>query len=488
MSEEQKPLEGVKPIKSKAQASAKKKKKKKGKPERVKGQNEVAAIIAEKLSDTLTYDNVNGEWYQRTGNVFSHTPQPRAHKVIRNKLQTIKPSFAYGYLSGIYSFMREDLSLFEWSSDKKLIPLQNGLLDIKTGKLGAYRKSDRFRTHLPIAYNSEAKCPRTIAILKQIAGNDETYNLIIACLYVILTKRHDLQKYFELLGQGGTGKSTLVDLFTRLVGVSNRAVTDLKELENNRFESAGLYGKYLIVINDSARYGGDVSKLKAITGGDPLRNEVKNRQQAEPFTCEGIVVVAANEAIQSQDYSTGLSRRRLPIYLTYEITQADKARYRSVGGVGAVFDAELDGLLNLLLSQNEHEMIKLIAEPTKAIAAGKLKAELDTNPLLQWADENLVLSGSSMETSIGNKSASIFTGLYANYCHHCDNSGNKPVQLTRFSELLEQQLKSRGIETYKYRKSTGRSMRGLALRNINDTQTPALLSAVYADKLPVCDR
>jgi putative DNA primase/helicase len=71
-------------------------------------------------------------------------------------------------------------------------------------------------------------------------------------------------------------------LCTLLVGETNQVSTNLQNLENNRFEGALLYGKRLVLITDSERYGGAISTLKSITGGDPIRYERKNRQQQAP--------------------------------------------------------------------------------------------------------------------------------------------------------------------------------------------------------------
>ena len=60
-----------------------------------------------------------------------------------------------------------------------------------------------------------------------------------------VTERGDLQRYMELIGYGGSGKGTILRLLTQLVGKNNIAVTDLKQLEKNRFETASFYGKKL---------------------------------------------------------------------------------------------------------------------------------------------------------------------------------------------------------------------------------------------------
>jgi len=88
----------------------------------------------------------------------------------------------------------------------------------------------------------------------------------------------------------------------------------LEHLEKNRFETSNLYKKKLLLFNDVERYGGSVSVLKALTGGDLIRNEQKFQTDAQkPFKFGGLVMITANEPIQTTDPTSGLARRRLTI-------------------------------------------------------------------------------------------------------------------------------------------------------------------------------
>ena len=46
---------------------------------------------------------------------------------------------------------------------------------------------------------------------------------------------------------------------------------------------ASIKGKRLTLINDSERYGGSAQIFKALTGGDNLRFEEKNKNVGEPL-------------------------------------------------------------------------------------------------------------------------------------------------------------------------------------------------------------
>ena len=84
----------------------------------------------------------------------------------------------------------------------------------------------------------------------------------------------------EVVGPGGRGKSTFANLCCALVGARNYASTTLNQLEQSRFEVASIKGKRLTLINDSERYGGSAQIFKALTGGDNLRFEEKNKMWA----------------------------------------------------------------------------------------------------------------------------------------------------------------------------------------------------------------
>ncbi len=152
-------------------------------------------------------------------------------------------------------------------------------------------------------------------------GDTYVIEVLRAYLKAVVEGRVELQIFLECLGPGGTGKGTFQRLAMALVGYENVFVTELKRLENNRFETSNILGKRLIVITDSERYGGDVSVLKAITGQDPVRAEKKYDRRQCSIVAEGMVLIVANEPIQSSDYMSGFVRRRLTISFVHEPSQ-----------------------------------------------------------------------------------------------------------------------------------------------------------------------
>jgi putative DNA primase/helicase len=89
----------------------------------------------------------------------------------------------------------------------------NGVLDLKTRKLLLHSPQNQLTWCLPYAYNLLATCdPIKDWLLEMCRGDRQLIELMRAYLLGIVTGRTDWQKYLELIGPGGAGKST----FTRL--------------------------------------------------------------------------------------------------------------------------------------------------------------------------------------------------------------------------------------------------------------------------------
>lgn len=409
------------------------------------GQNEMATAVAFSLRTGIGFDSTAGRWAGRTGDTWQPITETRARGTVEAAIAKLKPAFAAGYLSGVLKFLESRLALPEWESSRHLLPMKNGVLDLITGSLCNY-DGRAFNWQVPHAYDKDAGCPTVDRWLRTVTNDDaglETF--LLAWMRAVLTGGAHLHKYVEIVGPGGTGKSTFVRLCRLLVGETNSVSTDLKTLEASRFESAGLYGKRLAIVTDSARYGGEVATLKAITGGDPLRFEQKNIQAGESFIFGGVVMIAANEPIQSADYTSGLARRRIPIFFTSKVSEADKLAAPDFEDHLA---AEIPGLLNRLLRVKPEDADRTIREPGPSIAHSKLEAELETNPLLAWMNERLIQCRHGHETAIGTLKTS---GLYSDYATYCGEHGREPVSTTRFSRLVVDNATSRGIETEKTR-------------------------------------
>ena len=437
--------------------------------------SKLAEIIAGSLSDTLVFDEVSLDWYMAKKGLWQQATMTSGLKLINNALRNKLPDgFSMSKLKSMEAFLRIYLSLSRWQTSRHLLPMTNGVLDTKTLILEPYTPKNKFRWQLPYAFDKAARIDVIRAWLWDVTGQDiQTVNIIRAFLKITLIGG-DVQKFLEVVGPGGTGKSTLIRLVVMLIGEANHAATDLKNLEGNRFEVATLYGKRLAVISDSSRYGGEVSVLKAVTGGDPCRLEKKNLQQGGSFVYDGIVMIASNEPIQSTDYSSGLARRRMPVMFNRKITDADKEKWRPLGGVEKAMQAELPGLLNWVLAMTDDELNAVIGGIDGSLTQSQRVHICETNKLAAWIDDNLIIKDDSKVYCGKSPTAGMSSNevqyessnkLYPNYYLWCKENGLQAIALQRFSKNLEDITEHLKLPVKPLlRDSTGKAFQGFAIR------------------------
>ena len=452
-------------------------------------QRETADLVIEKIRGLIAYHPESAEWFKRDGDIWIECDADTVNPYIIKALDKVKnKKYSYSVVSSIKNFVKDLLRIYQFESSRHLLPLNNGVYNLKTNQLENYSQY-RYNWQLPYNYEPDAKCPSILRYFLTATDRDkELIKFLLAWMRILISGEYTVQKYIELVGDGGTGKSTFLELCTFVVGEVNRVVTDLKSLEENRFESANLQNKRLALITDSTRYGGEVAQLKALTGGDAVRNEKKNKQAGNSFVFKGLVMIAANEPIQSGDYTSGLARRRIPIIFNARVSEKEKSRYKF--GVIQQMKSELSGLLNILLNIDIQDAVKTIKYPEGTLKKIQLQSELNANPILQWMNERLIFCAKGRESYIGSghkKTDSIEvmqdaeqSKLYPNYIAWCDENGRKPVAIQRFSGLVEDMARSHDIETEKHRKNAGNIFTGLRLRTGSEIQ-PLLLDSVEAN-------
>ena len=328
-----------------------------------------------------------------------------------------------------------------------------------------------------------------------MGGAHDQVQVLRAYAKAVVTRRVDLQRYLETLGPGGTGKGTYTRLLMALVGCENTVATELKHLEANRFELSQLRGKVLMVITDAERYSGPVNALKAITGQDFVRMEEKFKAQRTEVA-PVMVVVAANEPVQSADYTSGLVRRRLSMAFRHRPAVPSDLLSWHAGAWHGELAPEIPGVLNWVLALPDAQMEALLQQTTTlvpSLQATWAQSLVDTNPLAEWANQALLLDARTDHQ--GNPLAVINVGrahkldqsngyeqqdrwLYPHYRAWVDDTGGKPLSSRRFTGLLrdlfENQLRLDGVEHRDDNK--GSRFCGIRLRTDQDADQPCLIT------------
>ena len=424
----------------------------------------VADLVMQMYEGNLVFSLKHGQFfmYEREGaGLWSPMSKVEMAGDIRSKLLQVRnkrgiiKGFNTKLINDVHDQLQSALYFKEWYEGSRYLLFTNGALDIETRELLPFNRELYLTQQQPYAYDPNASCEEIIRWLKYVQRDSWNRTQVLrAWLRATLLGRYEMQKFVEIVGPGKSGKSTYANLAVALVGRKNVYSTDFENLEKNRFEAAGYMGKKLLLFQDADRRGGSVSRLKAITGSDWIRSERKyQNENQEPFQFKGVVIITANEAIQSTDYTSGLARRRLTIPFDRPFTggpneQRELIKFNQKGEPEGDFAPLLPGLVNWLLDMTEEEMRSYLMETSKRVEFFKKYEKMQnlrSNPLLDWL-EHKVIYDPGVASAIGFTknapmgSSNIYANqdkwLYASYAEFSRQCNTGVMSRSRFEVLL----------------------------------------------------
>ena len=100
-----------------------------------------------------------------------------------------------------------------------LLNVRNGTVDLRTGTLREHRREDLLTKLAPVVYDPDATCPRCVAFLTHIMGdNMELVAFLQRAAGYALTGDTREEVIFILYGTGANGKSTFLEVLRALLG------------------------------------------------------------------------------------------------------------------------------------------------------------------------------------------------------------------------------------------------------------------------------
>ncbi|MEY2997882.1 MAG: hypothetical protein RIQ82_1263, partial [Bacteroidota bacterium] len=452
----------------------------------------IANILLQDYNGNLRYSQTQGAFfmyqYQRKG-LWSQLSDYEVKGDIKGRLDVIKDGLLHsGYSMNLISDLMEQLRIStifdDWYEGNEYLLFTNGILNVETRELLPFDRELHITQQLPYEYDPGATCEPIIKWLKSTQNESwGRVQVLRAWLRAVLLSHSDIQKFVEIVGPGKSGKSTYSNLAHALVGDDNAMISSLEHLEKNRFETANLYKKKLLLFNDVERYGGSVSVLKAITGRDLIRNERKFQAGSQkPFKFNGLVMITANEPIQTTDPTSGLARRRLTIPFDRPFTGSSAEQKTLIdmddhGRPFGEFAALLPGLVNWVLDMSGAEMREYLMETNEKVdffAKHHREQILKSNQILDWMQHCVVFDpGISSPVGLAKHAPGGVSNLYVNwdkwlyasYCEFSRGSNSNILGRSRFESLLMDvcvhQLR---LNVYQFKNSRGMRVVNIALR------------------------
>lgn len=319
----------------------------------------------------------------------------------------------------------------EFDRHKYLLNVENGILDLKTGKIQIHDRDLKITQMANVQFDENAKCPNWLGFLDQIFLNDkDLIEYMQRLIGYSLTGDISEQGMYFLVGGGSNGKSTFVNTIKKLMGdyglqtnsdtfikkKNDGANNDIARLANARFVSA---------VESEEGEKLQESLVKTITGGEPILARFL-RQEFFEFTPEFKVFFTTNHKPIIGGVDDGIWRRVkiIPFNLSLQPHQRDKKLEEKLS-------LEMPGILNwavegcLKWQQSGLKEPRVVAEAT-----GNYKEDMDILAPFLWETcytdepENEAIRIEAKE-------------LYNVYDRWCFSSGERSLGNRSFYRMLE---------------------------------------------------
>ncbi len=395
----------------------------------------LGAEIAEDYRNKLIYNAETNRWmlYELVNpGVWTTISHEFTESILDTELETrgITGYGAHSYITNVLLKMRSRLIARVWNETclKDYLPFQNGVLDIKSRKLLPHTTGNRFTWQLPRNYDNSTKEFSIIErFLDESTGNNTAIKKVLYCyLNAIIKGRSDLQQFLHLQGEGGTGKSSFLNLAIMLIGTENMRSTSLGDFCGNRFESANCYKKRLVIFAGQDKFTGSLQKFKSLTGQDLISAEDKG-QKGFQYKYDGMVIVASNNPIFVGNNSSWLKRRLILVPFNHRV---DKSKCRNLEDE---FKPELNALTSYLLDIPDEEVTRILKNSVDLpeVAEEIQQQWLMTDSIAAWLDQCLIHDPVA-KTPIGSNKLDTST-LFGHYCQYCQDTNRLGKSLTQFS-------------------------------------------------------
>lgn len=319
-----------------------------------------------------------------------------------------------------------------WDTSPMLLNTPGGIVDLATGVLKPHLRQTMM-TQIAGAVPGQS-CPRWLTFLDEITGGNRDLVAYLArlCGYCLTGSTRE-QVFFFLHGQGANGKSVFLQVLASILGTyaATSALDTFmaSSYERHSTDLAGLRGTRLVTVAETeAGRAWAESRIKTITGGDPIRARFMHQDFFE-FTPTFKLIVAGNH--RPHLHGVGEAMRRRLHLVPFEVTIPGARRDLNLLDK---LKNEREGILGWMLAGCvEWQRIGLC--PPKTIYDAVTDYIADEDMVGQWIAAHGMTSPSARTASIA---------LYESWCRFAESAG---IAKGSQKEIAERGSQTKGVHT-----------------------------------------
>lgn len=241
------------------------------------------------------------------------------------------------------------------------IPVENGILNIKTRELKTFNPERVFFNKVPITYNPKAICPNILTFFNDVLKHESDVPVILELFGFAMLKEYRYEKAFMFVGNGRNGKSKTIELLKRMLGIENCCSVPLSMITADSTSVCELFGKMVNLAGDLSNDSLKKTGMFKQTVGRDLISAKRKYLRDLPFINYAKHIFACNELPRVYDLSDGFWTKWVLLEFPYkfipqkefdELSEDDKKNKKILDTdiiEKITTPEEMSGLLNLAL-------------------------------------------------------------------------------------------------------------------------------------------
>lgn len=314
----------------------------------------------------------------------------------------------------------------ELDANLMLLNVENGTVDLRTGKLAPHTPANLITKIAPVTYDPNAKCPHWLAFQEKITANDADLIAFKQRAFGYgLTGETTEHALFIAWGEGRNGKSTELGTVAKIMGDYARTTQfdtfAVKKGEGIRNDLADLAGTRFVSASEGE--GGQrlaEGLVKQMTGGDPIKARFLHKEFFE-FIPSFKAFLATNHkpVIRGTDEGIWARIKLIPYSVTIPPEERDKK-------LSSKLEGEKSGILNWLLDGCKNWLHNGLGA-AEAVNKATKSYRHESDALADFIDACCTVDELYSEVA---------GDLYRAYTEYAEDNGDTPFSNTLFGKML----------------------------------------------------
>ena len=342
----------------------------------------------------------------------------------------------------------------EWDAFPWLLPVKNGIVDLKAGTIRDGKPDDYLKSVCPTSYDLDAKCPQFEKFLFQILGDDlDLFNFVQILFGASLIGQSTYKQYLPIFsGQGRNGKDTLIGTIAHVMGKQLAAPVQAELLLDtgtrssqgpspDRMKLKGLRLAYCNETSAGKRFNSGVAK--ALSGGGSISARPLHGQEITFEQSQLLILLTNNRPIPPVD-DFAFWQRIKPVHFPLSFVSDPTApnERKADPKLSEKLKRESSGILNWLVEGClEYQRQGCLINDCEAVKRTS-RDYLKDNDLVGLFIDECCLSDKSARVTVKE--------LYNSYRKWAEESGQRAITKDAFSKYMTKRFDSAKDRNHRY--------------------------------------